>query len=166
MTSSAECRCWRGRCRGWRPRGFVRGAFWALRGAYWRIEGRRVAAAGALAAPRAWAVPGAESLCTSSVFRNTLGGRPKGVGSLNGHSVWKESPPPWASPKPVANTRDCTRNALAPEDDDPRREPPPARFPSMMLFRRSATPQAPPDEAASRIVRATSLALRGACCRI
>ena len=37
----------------------VRAASWALRGAYCRIEGRGVAAVGALAAPRASAVPGA-----------------------------------------------------------------------------------------------------------
>jgi hypothetical protein len=40
---------------------------------------RRVAAVGAPAAPRASAVPGAETLRTSSAFRNTFRGQPEGV---------------------------------------------------------------------------------------
>jgi hypothetical protein len=43
----------------------------------------------ARAAPLAAAVPGAESLRSSSAFRNTFRDRPEGVGSLSGHSVRK-----------------------------------------------------------------------------
>jgi hypothetical protein len=57
----------------------VRAAPWALRGAYCRIEGRRVGGSGALSAPPASPVPGAESLHDSSVFRNRFRGRLEGV---------------------------------------------------------------------------------------
>jgi hypothetical protein len=60
----------------------VRAASWVLRCAYCRIEGRRVAVSGALSAPSAAAVPGAESVRDSSVFRNIFRGRPMGVARL------------------------------------------------------------------------------------
>jgi hypothetical protein len=41
-----------------------------------------VAAVGALAAPRASVVPGAEALRTSSAFANTFRGQPEGVARL------------------------------------------------------------------------------------
>src|SRR3954469_18090387 len=120
MTSSAECRCWRGPCRGWRPREFVRAASWGLRGAYCRIEGRRVAAAGAPAAPRASAVPGAETLRTSCAFRNTFR-----VGALSNVALHpcgggRTDVRRQGLHRLLRNTRDRTPQAHAPEDDEPR----------------------------------------------
>ena len=143
------CRCWPGRWRGWRPDGDRPRRRSALRGAYCRIEGRRVAVAGALAAQRSSAVLGAESLRTSSAFRNTFGGRPGGWSLLCTPQMHKSDHPSGrlqrcCETRAIAHerrtrlrttTRAANRPQLLPLDD---------------AVRRCAAPHAPADEAASR----------------
>ena len=86
------------------------------RPARWPLSGRR-----------RW--PARSPCALRARFRNTFRGRPEGVGSLNGHSGRKASPPLGRLQRVLRNTRAPRTKTHASEDDDPRPERPPAPSP-------------------------------------
>jgi hypothetical protein len=109
-----------------------------------------VAAAAALAAPRASAVRGAESLRSSREFRNAFAGGQRGWPRSTATIAVDLAHPLPALQDLSQKTRGLITKAHTCEDDDARPDAPPAPFPSMMLFRRRAAPQAQADERRAR----------------